>query len=505
VFWNLVFSYGTTILVLVKTLFFVPWYLHHIPFKEYGAWLATGGVLSFLTIMDFGLTGVLTQQSASAYGANDKKRLGELIGTGLFIAVGLAIASGVVAAAISPFVPAMVQIEGDTAERLKYCIMIAVASNSLCIIGFAAGGVVRSLQRSFWPGILLVGSEVVNLIVIVLCLFSGLGLYSIALGLLSRGIILTIGNAVICYWVCSHRLLLGLRWVGGEARSLARMSSHVFASRIASSLIGTTDAFFIGVLVGPEAAGAFSLTTRAHSLLRSLAGRFGEAVMPSMAHLHGENRTVRFGQVFAIALKMQTNIAAIGLAGVVAFDESFVRLWVGPGVFAGHAVSVSFGVWCIGYMVGGVVWQALYAMGDIVRLSRIVWLETIVRVAAALILIGAVGILGAPVAALISQAACLALLLPLMIRRIESLHGQYWRLLQSVLARLLLPGAAAFAVASLAGPSSTWLHFAAACSVYLALILGIMAFMDRGLVKAIASGRRGFAPVGSGSACIGSP
>ncbi len=481
-FWNLTFSHASNALILVRTLVFVPWYLHYIPFKEYGAWLATGGVLSFLTVMDFGLSGVLTQRSAVAYGARDHEKLGGIIGTGIAILAVLAVASGLISAAICPFVPGLVHINGKLANRLGACILLAALANSLNIFGFAVGDVLKSLQRSLLPGFMLVASEVVNVLAIILCLLAHMGLYSIAIGLVSRSITLTMGDTLGFYILCGRQLGLKLRWVGSESRELWHLSINVFVSRILSALSNTTDTFLIGAIIGPEAAGVYSLTVRAHDMVRSIGGRFGGAVMPSMAHLHGEGNRKRFGEVFTMLLKCQTALAAIGLVGVVAFDRSFVNLWVGPKIYAGNAVSILISIWSIGYMVGGIVWQTLYAMGHIVKICRIVWLETAVRTVASIILIKLIGIVGAPVAALAAQTACMGLLLPLMWKAIDLPSDDYIRLLLNIILRLSLPTGIAIAVWLFAGSLRSWPHFALATGVYTLLALSIFIFLDRQLI-----------------------
>jgi O-antigen/teichoic acid export membrane protein len=318
--------------------------------------------------------------------------------------------------------------------------------------------------------------------VIIGCLLAGLGLYSIAIGLLSRAVSLAIADGAGCWLLCRRRLALHLRWVGGEARQLWHLSVNVFVSRIATGLAMATDDFFIGVLIGPEAAGIFSITTRAHNMVRSLAGPFGDALMPSMAHLHGEGEHVRFAEVFATALKVQAAIAAIGLAGVAAFDRSFINLWVGPEIFAGNAVNITFSIWSIGYMVSGVIWQTLYSMGHIIKLCRIVWVETAVKVLASLSLIKATGILGAPVSALAAQAITMCMLLPLMIRTIEFARGDYFKLLKNIFFRLSLPAGIAVAVSLYAGSPQSWSHFVLTVGVYALLASSIFAFVDRKMI-----------------------
>ena len=60
---SLILSYGATAVAITRNLLLVPVYLKFIPLEEYGAWLATGNVLAYLMVADFGLMGVVTQRT----------------------------------------------------------------------------------------------------------------------------------------------------------------------------------------------------------------------------------------------------------------------------------------------------------------------------------------------------------------------------------------------------------------------------------------------------------
>ena len=72
-------------LALVRNLALVPVFLRHIEPHEFGAWMATGGVLAYLLMVDFGLMGVVAQRTAEAYGARDFPLLSRRIGTSLVV------------------------------------------------------------------------------------------------------------------------------------------------------------------------------------------------------------------------------------------------------------------------------------------------------------------------------------------------------------------------------------------------------------------------------------
>ena len=63
----------------------VPLYLSFIPVNIYGAWLASGNILAWISAIDPGLTIVLQQQTSKFYGAGKLKKVGELICSGLIL------------------------------------------------------------------------------------------------------------------------------------------------------------------------------------------------------------------------------------------------------------------------------------------------------------------------------------------------------------------------------------------------------------------------------------
>ena len=75
---NLFFSYASMGLVLVQGIVLVPLYVAKVPLALYGAWLATGNVLTWLEMVDPGTGDVIRQRVARLYGANDRAAQTEL-------------------------------------------------------------------------------------------------------------------------------------------------------------------------------------------------------------------------------------------------------------------------------------------------------------------------------------------------------------------------------------------------------------------------------------------
>src|SRR5215470_8368905 len=85
--WNVVFGYAQIGVTIARNVLLVPLYLRFVDVTEYGAWLATAGVLAQLFVSDFGLTATVIQRAATAFGGGDKRVLGRAVGSSLSVSL----------------------------------------------------------------------------------------------------------------------------------------------------------------------------------------------------------------------------------------------------------------------------------------------------------------------------------------------------------------------------------------------------------------------------------
>lgn len=486
--WNLAFAYASLALVLVRNLGLLPLYTRYIDSVEIGAWFATGGVLGMLTNIDFGLMGVLQQQVAVAYGRKDRERLERAIGTGFVAALLLAGGIGLLSAAASPLVPMSLRLSGEAAARLAWCFAIGALAGAGQLTAFATGGVLRCLQRPIVPGALRMFGELAAVIGTTWWLLSGAGLWSIACGLVLRTIIDAGGNAIVFLWAIRRKLRLALRATWRDAREMLSLSMYSFAFQMTRPLKFGLDAWFVGAALGGEAGarvgGAYALTLRAHETVRLIADQFAASLFPSLAHLHGEGSADHLRRVIIVAFKFQTLLAAVGMGGVMAFNESFVRLFTDSGSnwYAGDAITLLAALWVFALLASGLSFEVLYAMGQFASIARLVWLEVLIRTPLVLLMLWAVGPWGVPAAALATQVVvCNIMLLRGMLRKTGfPVAETLWLLLgQARVAALPLAAGAALLAVGFAAP--TRIAFAWQAALFAAVTAAAALALDRDL------------------------
>lgn len=490
--WNTIFSYIGIILVLARNIALVPIFLKYIGKDEYNAWLISGAVLMQLTNIDFGLMGVLMQQVAAAYGARDRRRLEQLIGTGVILAVVISLLMGGITAGISPFLPKIIDVSPDVGHRLTICFLMVSLANAVQLFGFATGGILKSLQRTFLAGLFMALSELVSLCSTLYLIFAGWGLYAIGMGLLIRALVEAVGTTGSFCWIGLWRLKIRPQFQWLQVRRLWRLSSYQFFTQIAGRIKTSIDSFLIGVVVGKDAGGTYALTTRAHDTVRMFAQGFSGAFPPALAHIHGEGNLPKFKEMILLLFKLQALAAAIGFGGVIAFNRTFMNLWVGPGIYSGAAVNVLVALAAIVYHWSVAPYEAVFTRGGFAPIAKIVWAEVTLRMLVMVALLRMLGVVGAPLASLLCQTV--GILLPLTWITANGLHftkAELGSLLGWMLKLLVGPMILAAAFAVELKPAGTWSVLIFQACIYLVLCLIVTWLLDAKIVRFVLRRGRG--------------
>jgi O-antigen/teichoic acid export membrane protein len=379
-FLGMLFGYGSILIALARNVLLVPYYLHHIPLVEYGAWLATGGALALILINDFGLSGVVTQKISANYGAGNFTSLGSLIGSSFLIGLLLALMLTAVSLACIPFLPGMQTLTEVQKRTVVDCFFIAITANAAGLVGTTSISAMRSLQKIVPAGFIVMTADLANVAVAILALSGGRGLYAIAFGMLARSVILACGGGVGVAWIASRdmQVRIAVRW--HTVLELLGDSSRFFFSSIAMKLQPQANVLFVGILLGPASAAIYSLTVRAHETVLMLLGQINASLVPSVTHLFGSGNSARFRAVLLRLLLSLGAVTALGMSVTVILNGAFLRLWLGGQVVGSPIVSGLMGIALFASALGFVAYDALVAQGKFNFVSTVLVAATLLHV-----------------------------------------------------------------------------------------------------------------------------
>lgn len=337
---NLGFHAWAIGMVFVSGVVLVPLYLRHIPIDLYGAWLASGNILTWVTLADPGVSLVLQQRVATAYGAGDRTELVGWIATGLWTTVAISaviIACGIVS---SWFLPTWLALSSAVDQQeLVDAFRWSVVGSALMVMSFSVTSVNQGLQSSLGIGTIYVAASLFRLAAVIALLGWGFGLLAIAIPSVGMGLILLCANVV--YMLRRFRREgISFQWAPVHFKQLAGLLSWTSFGRLSAVMTSHVDLFVVARFLGPESVSVLRFTRTAPEISRLLIERPIAALQPSLAHLMGAGGDGRARIIVVSVTRGVVHLLALLAGGLVLLNDDFVRLWLGTRFYAGAETDV---------------------------------------------------------------------------------------------------------------------------------------------------------------------
>ena len=184
---------------------------------------------------------------------------------------------------------------------------------------------------------------------------------------------------------------------------IVRLSPALFASKFGSRLAGSIEPTLITIILQPELAAAFAITKRVVDMIKLVLDRFAGAVFSGFSHMYARGEMRKAADV---AYQVLTLLFIAGLTFMGAYivgNESFVGLWVGVSHFAGQNVTILLSIAVFIAVASNLFSYLLGAMGDITKPALLILAEAVLRFVLMVSLLPVLGIVGLPVAMIISS------------------------------------------------------------------------------------------------------
>ena len=345
---NLFSNYAMVTISIINGIVLVPLYFHFFDLSIYGAWLASGGILGMLGVLEGGINLVLTQRLSLSYGEHNKQRFAEYAGTGILVVSTLAGIFTAVGITISAWVPAWVNTPAEQCSSIKSAFCMAVIGSGFVMVRQGMGSIIQAWLKPLFAGIAVVISLLAGIIALLAGLFSGWGVVSLGLSSLVSGMI---GACLFGGYVCyTWRFMKYPRPVINRfaLKDLIFTTLPVFAGRSGGVILNNCQTTIAAMFIGPSASAIFSLTRRVFDVCLMVLSPIGSSAFAGFAHASGNENYSKLRALTKDFFAIFSVIAAILLAGAVALNREFVSLWVGSDKFGGLLLSIIF---CMLYVI----------------------------------------------------------------------------------------------------------------------------------------------------------
>jgi Na+-driven multidrug efflux pump len=401
--WNLFFHYSSTVIGIINGIAIVPLYLKFIDHALFGAWLATGNVLVWLTIVEPGVGDVLQQRVSAAIGGNENENAGKFILSGILISLFISLLVLIGGSFVSIFIPDILNLSNsiDT-KMLLDAFLITVIGTSFSMLSYAFVGSNQGLQSSLGIGIIYLISSIIGIIFNIYLLFNGYGLLSIAFATLIRSGVLCLGNIIYLFYRIK-RQNIHLSFSKVFFIDFSKLFSYTFFSKISTTVVGNVDLILVARFVSPEMVTMLELTRRPIKILQGFTDRVSVAFMSPLSNLKGEGNYIRIKEIFIRFIKVYVVASSFIIFGFVALNEHLLKVWAGDNVFIGNPLNILL---CITLFISSLLYNFsifTYALGDIKGNSTIGIIKSVFYIFFIVILGYLWGIYGIVLASLLSS------------------------------------------------------------------------------------------------------
>lgn len=337
---NYVIIITTTVVGLVYT----PYMLHTMGQSEYGLYQLVASVISYLTVLDFGLGNATIRYTAIFRAEGKIREQYEVFGTFLVIysIIGLIslIAGGILSANVDVIFGNSLTIE----ELAKAKIMMLILTFNIAIsFPFSIyGSIICAYERFVFLRIIILARTILNPLVMVILLYIGYKAIAMVIVTTAFNILTLILNNIYCHKRLNIRIIFGkFRW--DFIKEVIIYSFWIFLNLIMERIFWSTGQFVLGALSGTVVVAVYAIAIQLQGMYMSFSTAISSVLLPKITSMVtlGKNKK-EISDLFIRTGRSQNILLSLILFGFIVFGKPFIYLWAGPEYSSAYYMAVFF-------------------------------------------------------------------------------------------------------------------------------------------------------------------
>jgi O-antigen/teichoic acid export membrane protein len=396
-------GYSKFAIAIATGLWLVPFTLRHVGPRMYGYWLASGELLAYASLAEFGVLVTVPWLIADADGRGDRDGMRVLLTNGIAAALTSAAGYLVIATGLIAALPHVVHL--DAAERAPVVGAVLIIAIGACLVFplrvFYC--VLVGLQDVRFYGVVDLLFVPFNVVLTAVLLAAGFGLYALALGTAVPQLVI---GLVYLFRVGAIAPDLLRRWRiphWRDVRALFREGTGAWLGGWGWRLISATDGLVLAALGQPNAVTALACTAKLSSALTQLSWVPCDSGLIGLANLAGERQDARLREAIVVLVRGYLALAGATACVVLAVNPAFVSRWVGGLMFAGGKANVLLAIVALAMTFGHALAVVPTALGQRMQIGLATFASGVVHIAFAFGLGWWLGVPGVLLAGVISH------------------------------------------------------------------------------------------------------
>jgi len=390
--------------IALVSLLVTPFIIHSLGDHLYGIWALVSTVVGYYGLLELGLSTAVGRYAAMALGADNQKRLNEVLNTSLALFSLLGAAVFLVSGLVAAVSPHFIKKPEDAAVFWKAVLLLGL-SLALAFPLRVFKGVLEAHLRFNRTGQLDLLTLALRTVLLVGALLLG---YKVV-GLAWTALLSTLPAIFLYpYFLFQDLPFLKLswrHWQRGTAKELFSYSSYSFVVHLGAILRGGIGPFIVAPFLGFAGVAHYKIATMLaqyyDELTSSLVGVFG----PVFSRLEGAGDRESIKRTLFFSTKITVCVIGFLAFGLIGFGKVFISRWIGPSYDDAYPCLVFL---VLGFTCALCQRPSVYVLYSMFRhkfLALLICLEGATNLGLGLILVRHHGLTGVALALFISLAA----------------------------------------------------------------------------------------------------
>lgn len=337
-------NYALIILNILVGLLYTPYMLHMMGQSEFGLYSLVASVISYLTILDFGLGNAVVRYTARY--REEGRRDGQEGLFGMFLLLYLLFGLLALVAGVGLFVHFEQwfghSMTPDEVERAHVMLLFLIFNVAFTLPMSIFGSILTAYERFVFPRVVQMVRILLNTAVMILLLH--IGFRAVALVVVQT--VLNVLTLTAHYAYCRRKLGVRMRFTRlpwGMLREVSVYSFWVFLSVVMDRIYWNTGQFVLAIYEDVRTVAVFAVSIQLSLLYMTFSTAVSGVFLPRVTRMvAGGVSDAEMSALFVRTGRIQYLVMSLILSGFVVFGRSFVCLWAGEDYAQAYPITLLF-------------------------------------------------------------------------------------------------------------------------------------------------------------------
>lgn len=405
-------SWLSRIITILANLLLIPIMFRYLGKEELGVWFLLSSSTGLLGLLGMGITPIITRKISLAKGksggqieveltSESKQEIGDLVTTSKILLRGVAFFIFFVASIGGYFFINKLDLVEVPRQTIFWSWLVMCGGHAIGVWVEYLNCLLTGMGYVGFNQLIITFLSLSTVLINIIVVISGGGLFELAIVLVFTNLAQRLLLLEFIRKYKPYLLSIQGKWNIQEFKNLIKPALDNWLSSISAFLILRADLYFIGTLIGVSAITAYQANYQLVSNLRTLSVSLLLSSIPFISQIWEAGELIRVHQIVKKICLSGLLILSIGTSFLLVSGSDFVELWIGKDSFVGYGILITFCVTLFFETQNSFLVHCARATGfDKYAIPSMI--AGFLNIILTILLIKPLGLLGVPLATLIS-------------------------------------------------------------------------------------------------------